>query len=86
MKLSSDFIVHSSGDETVLVPVGGAAFAGIGKGNATLGDILILLQKDISEAALIAAMAERYDAPAEVLQRDVSRVLEQLRSVGALVE
>ena len=36
--------------------------------------------------SLIAAMAERYDAPAEVLQRDVSRVLEQLRSVGALVE
>ena len=86
MKLSSDFILHSAGDETVLVPVGGAAFAGIGKGNATLGDILSLLQEDISEAELVAAMTERYDAPAELLQHDVAKVLEQLRSVGALDE
>ena len=86
MKLNSDFIFHSTGEETVLVPVGGAAFAGIGKGNATMGDILSLLQEDISEAELVAAMAERYDAPAELLQRDVARVLEQLRSVGALDE
>lgn len=86
MKLNSDFIFHSSGEETVLVPVGGAAFAGIGKGNATLGNVLSLLQEDITEAELVAAMAERYDAPAELLQRDIAKVLEQLRSVGALDE
>ena len=86
MKLNSDFIFHTSGDETVLVPVSGAAFAGIGKGNATLGEILSLLQEETPEEALVAALAERFDAPVDLLRRDVARVLEQLRTVGALDE
>ena len=86
MKLNSEFILHKAETETVLVPVGGAAFSGIVKGNAILGDLLSLLEADKTEEELVAAMAEIYDAPAEVLERDVKHALEELRGIGALEE
>ena len=84
MKLKDTFIVHRTDSETVLVPVGGAAFSGIVRGNATLGDILDLLETDTDVPALVSAMAERYDAPEDVLRRDVEKTLAELQSIGAL--
>ena len=86
MKLSKDFIVHKNGSEALLVPVGGTAFSGIVKGNATFGEILSLLEEDTCEADLCAAMAERFDAPEETIARDVEKALSELRAIGALDE
>ncbi len=86
MKLNRNFIVHRTEQETILVPAGGAAFSGIIRGNALFGDILVLLEKEISEADLLKGMTEIYDAPAEVLQKDINRVLRELREAGALDE
>ncbi len=86
MKLNPDFIVHKTESETILVPKGGTAFSGLGKGNATLGEILSLLEKGVSEEELIADLAGRYDAPRETIARDVRKILDDLRSIGALDE
>ena len=86
MKLKSDFIIHSSNRETILVPVGGTEFSGIVKGNATLDAILELLKQDTDESAIIAAMKARFDAPEEVIKADVKKALEELRTIGALDE
>lgn len=86
MKLNENFIVHKTADETILVPVGGSGFAGIVKGNATLGNILALLEHETDAPALIAALAERYDAPAGVIAADVEKALSELRAIGALDE
>ena len=86
MKLKEEFIVHKTESETVLVPVGGAAFAGIVKGNATLGNILELLREDTTAEAVKAAMLEKYEAPADAVSRDVEKVLSELRGIGALDE
>ena len=40
MKLNPNYIVHKTETETVLVPLGGSPFTGIGRGNATLGELL----------------------------------------------
>lgn len=84
MKLSSDFVTFRANDEVMLVAKGGADFSGLVKGNEALGDVLELLQKDITEADLIAAMLERYDATEEVLAKDIGEALAQLRAIGAL--
>ena len=86
MKLNENYIVHRSGNETVLVPLGGSGFTGIVKGNATLGDILNLLGKEISAEALTEAMGELYEAPADVIAADVEKTLAELRAIGALDE
>lgn len=84
MKLKKGFIVHDTGSESILVPMGGAGWSGVVKGNRTLGAILDLLKEDTTEAAIINAMRQRFDAPEEVIVRDVEKVLSELRKIGAL--
>ena len=50
MKLNPEFITHLTNDEAILVPLGGAQFHGIVRGNATLGAILERLKQDTTEA------------------------------------
>ena len=86
MKLKKEFIVHKQGDESLMVATSSSAFSGLVRGNKTLGVILDLLKKEISEEDLIGAMRERFEAPEGVIERDVETVLEKLRSIGALDE
>ena len=86
MKLSRDFICHVSGDDVVLVPVGGAAFSGVVRGNAAFGAVLTLLQTETTEQEIVAAMKARFDAPEDVLERDVAHILSELRKLGAIEE
>ena len=86
MKLKKNFVMHDTGRETVLVPMGGTEFSGMVRGNRTLGVILSLLQEETTEAQLVSAMRDRFDAPEEILERDVKRALGELRRIGALDE
>ena len=86
MKLKKEFITHSAGEEAILVPSGEAAFSGVVRGNRTLGAVLELLKEDTDEAAVVAAMKKRFDAPEGAVERDVARVLAELRKIGALEE
>jgi len=86
MKLNNDFLVHTSGNETVVVPTGKAAFSGIVKGNLTLGAMLEILKNDVSEEELIKKMKEQYDAPDGAIEKDIRKLLVSLRKIGALDE
>ncbi len=86
MKLRKEFITHSTGSDSLLVPTGGAGWAGLVKGNKTLGAILELLKTDTSEVEIIKAMCARFDAPETVIAADVQKALTELRKIGALDE
>ena len=86
MKLNKHFIVHKTNNETILVPTGEAPFAGIVRGNITLDAVLELLKEEIDEAAVMAAMKAKFDAPEEVIAGDVAKALSELRKIGALDE
>ncbi len=86
MKLKKEFITHDTGAESLLVPTGAAGFAGLVKGNKTLGAILELLKQDTTEKEIITAMKARFDAPEEVIARDVNKALTELRKIGAIDE
>ena len=86
MKLNKDFLIHETGNETYLVPTGDADFSGIVRGNHTLDIILELLKTDTDEAAIVAAIQSRFDAPKEVVVADVKKALSELRRIGALNE
>ena len=86
MKLKKDFLLHTASGETILVPTGNAAFSGVVRGNKTLGAILELLKTDATEETIIASMKARFDAPEEVIARDVKRALLELRKIGAIDE
>ena len=84
MKLNSAFLLHSTGDETILVPTGAASFSGIVRGNKTLGVVLEHLQKEMTEDEIVNAMKKRFDAPDETIRADVQKVISELRKIGAV--
>ena len=86
MKLRKEFITHNTESESLLVPASSAGWSGLVRGNKTLGAILELLKTDTTEEAIITVMKARFDAPEEVITRDVKKALSELRKIGALDE
>ena len=86
MKLKKEFIPHETGNESLLIPAGGAGFSGLVKGNKTLGAILELLKEDTTEETVIMAMQDRFDAPADIIESDVKKAISELRKIGAIDE
>lgn len=86
MKLKKEFITHESGTESFLVPAGNAPFAGLVRGNRTMGVMLELLKQETTEQNIVAAMTARFDAPEEAIRTDVKKLLDELRRIQALDE
>ena len=86
MKLKKEFLLHDTGSESFLVPTGAADFSGIVKGNRTLGAILGLLKEETTQERVVAELKARFNAPEGAAERDVARVLAELRRIGALDE
>ena len=85
MKLKSDFITHTSGAEQLMISAGGS-FGGMIRSNTTAAAIIDLVKNEISRDGIVDAMLAKYDAPREIIERDVDRVIATLREIGALDE
>ena len=85
MKLKDTYITHDSDGEQILLDTS-SSFAGLIRNNKTAPFIVECLKEDTTEEKIVEAMFEKYDAPKDVLAKDVSEVIEKLRKVGALDE
>jgi len=86
MRLKEGFITHETGGEQIMVGTGSVSFAGLVRSNHTAAFIVDMLKSDTTKTAIVDAMEAAYDAPREVLERDVEKILEKLRGIGALDE
>ncbi|MBR1739726.1 MAG: hypothetical protein IJ737_05475 [Ruminococcus sp.] len=73
MKLNKDFVTHDAGKESMLVPMGGAKFSGLVKGNKMLGEVLELLKTDTTEEKIVSALRSKYEAPRALLKKTCIR-------------
>ena len=85
MKLKESYITHDSDGEQILLDTS-SSFAGLIRNNKTAAFIVECLKEDTTQEKIVEAMFEKYDAPKDVLARDVADVIEKLRKVGALDE
>ena len=85
MKLKDIYITHDSDGEQILLDTS-SSFAGLIRNNKTAAFIVDCLMEDTTREKIVEAMFEKYDAPKDVLAKDVSDVIEKLRKVGALDE
>ena len=85
MKLKDTYITHESDGEQILLDTS-SSFAGLIRNNKTAAFIVECLKEETTEEKIVEAMFEKYDAPKDVLAKDVSEVIEKLRKVGALDE
>lgn len=86
MRLKDGFITHEMEGEQIMVGAGSVNFAGIVRSNHTAAFIVDCLKRETAPEQIVNAMAERYDAPREIIAEDVEKILEKLRSIGALDE
>ena len=85
MKLKDTYITHDSDGEQILLDTS-SSFAGLIRNNKTAAFIVECLKDDTTQEKIVEAMFENYDAPKEVLAKDVSEMIGKLRKVGALDE
>lgn len=85
MRLKNTFITHDSEGEQVLIDVT-SSFAGLVRSNKTAAFIVDCLKTDTTKEQIVDAMYEKYDAPKEVLKKDVDAIIDKLRGIGALEE
>ena len=88
MRVKDGFVLHNIGEEYMAVATGEAAenFNGIVRSNETAAYIFELLQKETTEEAIIEAMCEKYEAERRVIERDVAKIIGQMREAGFLNE
>lgn len=86
MKLSNDFIFHNDGEEKILVSTGMTEFSGLVRGNSTAGFILSCLDQETTEDEIVEKMREKWDVSDETARNDVRRIVQQLKTIGAIEE
>lgn len=86
MKLKDTFMTHKSGKSEILLDMSGDFSGLIRSNNQTAMDIIHCLQEECTIPEIVAKMMEIYDAPEDVLTRDVTKLVDQLRQIGAIEE
>ena len=86
MKLKEGFITHEVSGEQIMVATGAAKFSGMVRSNAVAAFIVDCLKEETTLEQILDKMQERYDAPREVMEKDVQKIIEKLHSIDAIEE
>ena len=88
MKLRQGFVTQDFRGEQLMVAVGEAAkrFRGLARSNATAAFIVDRLKTETTEAEIVSAVLEEFEADEARVRTDVARIIGQLRSIGAIEE
>lgn len=85
MKLKNEFMTHMDGENQMMVDVS-LNLSGLVRSNKTAAEIIELLKFDTTEENIVSEMQKKYDVSESVLKKDVRRIIEILRSIGAIDE
>jgi coenzyme PQQ synthesis protein D (PqqD) len=78
---ASDVVVARHGDETVLLSVGSGKYYTLNEVGTRVWD---LLAEDVPVSEVVRRIAEEYDAPAGVIERDVAALIDSLSEARLL--
>jgi len=84
MKLKTGFVTYASGGQKYVVSADSKVFSGLVRGNETAGMIIDCLAEDTTEDKIVSRLLEVYDAPEEVIRKDVNKIITKLREIGAI--
>ena len=84
MKINGNFLAHEDGDTKLLVSTGASKFSGLVRSNSTAGFIITCLEQDTTEDAIVEKMLQKWDVSEEIARRDVRKIVNQLRGIGAI--
>ena len=84
MKLNRGFLTHTDGENKILVSTGATEFSGLVRGNKTAGFIIECLEKETTENEIVAKMQKKWNVSDETARKDVRKIIEKLRGIGAI--
>lgn len=84
MKLKEGFITHDTDGEQIMVAVGKARFSGLVRSNRTAAFVVDCLRKETTRERIVDTMAAKYDVSRGILEQDVQKIIDQLRSIDAI--
>lgn len=88
MKLKDGFITYETDGEQIMVAADSSAniFHGLVRSNETAAFIVNSMKKETTVDKIVDSLAENYDAPRSVIEKDTKSIIEKLRSIGAVDE
>ncbi len=84
MKLNSGFLSHDDGEQKLLVSTGATKFSGLVRSNPTAGFIIECLENDTTEDEIVAKMLKKWEVSEDIARRDVRKIVDQLKGIGAI--
>lgn len=85
MKLKSTYITHKNDDDYIMIDASGE-FSGIIHSNATTSFIAECLKTETTKEEIVQKMLEKYEASEREVSESVDRIIDKLRSIGAIDE
>ena len=85
MKLKESFITHKNKDDYMMIDASGE-FAGIIHSNATTAFIVDCLRTETTREEIVRKILAKYDADEADVARDVDKIINALKSIGAVDE
>ncbi len=88
MNLKKGFVTYETDGEQLMVAAGPAAklFHGMVKSNSTAAFIINKLKKKTTAEDIAKALTNEYDVSMDTALADVNKVIDKLRSIGAIDE
>lgn len=84
MKLKKEFVTYDTDGKQIMVSVDTKRFSGMVKSNETAAFIINCLKEETDADSIVEKMLQEYDAPREVIAKDVQKVIDKLQEIGAL--
>lgn len=85
MKLKESFVTHKNKDDYMMIDASGE-FAGLIHSNATTAFIVECLRTETTREEIIQKIFDKYDADEIDVARDVDKIINALKSIGAVDE
>lgn len=85
MKLNNEFITREMDNQQFMISASGK-FSGLVRSNKTAAFIVDCLANDTTEDEIVQKMLAKYNAPEDIIRKDVKKILDTLRRIGALDE
>ncbi|MDD6060599.1 MAG: PqqD family protein [Ruminococcus sp.] len=85
MKLKESFVTHKNKDDYMMIDASGK-FAGLIHSNATTAFIVDCLRTETTKEEIIQKMLDKYDADETDVAKDVDKIINALKSIGAVDE
>ena len=86
MKLNKNYVTYMNDGTQIMVSVDLSLFSGIVRSNETAAFVIDCIKEDTDIDSIVEKMLAEYEVSEEKAREDIEKVIDTLRTIGALDE